>query len=184
MDREKEAYEYIKKAKQNQNPGFFSKLFSSKETRLEESLDLLEKAANIFKLLKKWQEAGDILINCAQIQRELNSDSANFFIEAAHCYSFVDSQKSIDAQNSALEVYTQTGKFQQAGKIQKQIAEKHEENLDYIKAAECFKKAGDFYKMDSMNTKSYQQGCFLKFADIISAIPNYTQCYPEAAKVS
>ena len=58
MSKEQEAYSYIKKADEKQNPGFMSKLFSSQESRLEESLDYLEKAANIFKMLKKWEEAG------------------------------------------------------------------------------------------------------------------------------
>ena len=183
VEREKEAYEYIKKASEKQNPGFFSKLFSNKESRLEESLDLLEKAANIFKLVKKWQEAGDTMMNCAKIQNELNSDCAQSYIEASHCFSFVDKEKSIEAQIKALESYVNKGRFQLAGKIQKQIAEKYEEDFEYLKAASSYKKAADFFSMESMNSKSYEQGCLLKYADLLSSLPDNKSCFPEACQV-
>lgn len=183
MDREKEAYEYIKKAESKQKPGFFEKMFSNKDSRLEESLDYLEKAGNIFKLLKKWDKAGEVMENCAKIQIELQGDPAQSFLDASHCYSFVDKDKSISTKKHALDSYVNGGRFQMAGKIQKQIAEIYEEDLDYLNAAQCFKKAGEYFSMES-NSKSYEQSCIIKFADIMCSIPDNSDCFPEACQVS
>jgi alpha-soluble NSF attachment protein len=182
-NREKEAYELIRKGKEKQNPSFFSKIFSNRESRLEESLEYFEKAANIFKLEKNWAEAGKSMEACADINIELKQDASQYLLEASHCYSFVDKEKSFKTQAKALDVYVSLGRFQQAGKIQKQIAENYEEDLEFEKAAVAFKKASEFYAME-MNSKSYEQGCLIKYADIMGSMPNNTKCFPECCNVS
>lgn len=165
--REKEAYDLIKKADSKINTGFFGSLFSSKSSRLEEALDLLEKAAHIFKLVQKWSEAGNTFERCGNIEQELSADAAKYYIEASHCFSFVDSDKSLAAKNKALEFYVQHGRFQLAGKIMKEMAEKLQEEKKFDAAAKAYKKSAEYYSMESMNSKSYQQEVLIKYADLV-----------------
>lgn len=184
MSKEHDAYDLIKKAEEKQNPGFFSKIFSSKNSRLEESLDYLEKAANIFKLLKKWEEAGNTYEKCGNIQLQLQNDPTNFLIESAHCFSFVDIKKSLAIKKKIVENYSQNGRFMNAGKYQQQIAEKYEELFDYPNAIKEYKLAADYFSMETMNAKSYEQNCLLKYCDLMCSIENNKSCYPEASDVS
>lgn len=181
--REKEAHELVKKADAKMTTGFFGSLFSSKSSRLEESLDYLEKAASIFKLCKNWEEAGRTYERCGQIEAELQADAAKYYLESAHCYSFVNLEKSVGIKHKALEIYIQQGRFQLAGKIQQEMASKFEEERDFKNAAEAFKKAGEYFSMESLNSKSYQQSCALKYADIICSIDD-KNVFPEASNVS
>lgn len=94
MDKEYEAHLLVEKAEKKLKPGFFGGLFNSKEGRFEEALDLYEKAGNIFKLSKKWFEAGECFEKCGNIEEQLKADAASHYQDAAHCFSFVD-KKSI-----------------------------------------------------------------------------------------
>lgn len=183
MNREKEAIELVKKAESKMNTGFFGSIFSSKSSRMEEALDYLEKAANIFKLVKNWEEAGKTYEKCGNIELELQADASKYYLDAAHCYSFVNLQRCAEIKKKALEIYKQQGRFQLAGKIQKEMAEKFEEEREYKQAAEAFKAAADYFSMESMNSKSYQQSCLLKYADLLCIMED-AKPFPEAADVS
>jgi alpha-soluble NSF attachment protein len=90
MDTELDAYNLVTKAEKKLKPGFLGGLFSSKDSRMEEALDLYEKAGNIFKLSKKWFEAGECFEKCGEIEEKLKTDPANHYQDAAHCFSFID----------------------------------------------------------------------------------------------
>lgn len=180
--KEYEANNLIKKAESKLNTGFFGSLFSSKISRLEEALDYFDKAANIYKLCKKWELAGDTYEKCGKLEEEMNEDAAKYYIEASHCYSFICLNKSVNIKKKALEYYVKQGRFQLAGKLEKEIADKFEEEKEYKKAAESFKKAEEYFSMESLNSRSYQQTCSLKYADICCCI-NEKEAYPETADV-
>ena len=91
--REKEALKLIETANKKIKGSFFSNLFNSQSSRQEEALDLFEKAGNMFKLEKNWEKAGECFEKCGEIEEKLDSDPASHYLEASHCYSFVN-QKS------------------------------------------------------------------------------------------
>ena len=182
ISKEQEAHDLIKKAESKLTTGFFGSLFSSKSSRLEEALDFYDKAANIYKLCKKWELAGITYEKCGKVEEDLNEDAAKYYIEASHCYSFVNLEKSVLIKKKALEIYVKQGRYQLAGKLEKDMADKYEEEKQYKEAAASFKKAADYFSMESMNSKSYQQTCNLKYADIICCISD-KEAFPEACDV-
>lgn len=93
MDREYEARTLVEKAEKKLKPGFFAKMMGSQESRLEEALDLYEKAGNMFKLVKKWYEAGECFEKCGDITLKLKSESASHFNDASHCFAQVDKKR-------------------------------------------------------------------------------------------
>jgi len=180
---ENDANQLVQKAKTKINPGFFGKVFSSHSSRLEEALDYYEKAANIYKLNKKWYEAGECYENCAKILDELGSDnSAGHYSDAVHCFNFVDKKKSNENLNKCLKVYEKKGRFQQAGKIQKQMAEELESDMKYEEAIIAYRKAGEYFSMENLNSRSYEQGCLLKQADLM-CVSNHAETLEQATKV-
>lgn len=183
MDRNSEAFQLISKAEKKLKPGFFEKMFSSKESRLEEALDLYEKAATMFKLQKKWFEAGECYEKCSQIEEELGSDNAaGHYHDASHCFNFVDKQRAAENLNKCLKVYEKLGRFQMAGKTQKQMAEEFEADFSYEQAIQAYKRAAEYFSMENLNSKSYENGCLLKQADLM-CISNHKDVLEECVKV-
>ena len=69
-----------------------------------------------------------------------------------------------------------------AGKLEKQIAEDFESELKYDDAINSYKKAAEFFSMESLNSKSYEQACSLKVADLMCE-NNHEDAYKEGKVV-
>jgi len=136
----------------------------------------------MFKLSKNWDKAGECFQKCGETEEKLNSDPASHYLEASHCYSFIDQQKSAEILNRVLLIYEKGGRFQMAGKIQKQMAEKAEDDVKYDLAVTYYKKAADYFSMENTNSKSFEQGCLLKAADLMSQ-NDLPGTYDHAAKI-
>ena len=169
MDRSREnPDDLVRKARSKLTPGFFGKMFSSKESRLEEALELYEAAANIYKMKKDWEHAGSSFEECAKISIDLSSDSAsNYYNEAAHCYKFTNAEKRQLMLDNSIKIYEDRGKFQQAGKLTKEMANELEIEANYPLAIEKYQKAAELFAMESQNTRSLEQQCLLKVADLM-----------------
>ncbi len=166
-DKEKEAKDFIKKGEAKMNPGFFSSLFGSKNQKYEEAIECFERAGQIYKLLQNWKEAAVLFEKCGDIQMKIENDTAKYYLEASHAYSFFDVNKSAASKKKAIQFYIDNGKFQNAGRLMWEIAEKLSENRNYKEAATAYKESANYYSMENSNMKSYEQGSLIKYADII-----------------
>jgi hypothetical protein len=63
------------------------------------------------------------------------------------------------------------------------MAEKCENDLEYELAINYYKKAADYFSMENTNSKSFEQQCLLKAADLMCQT-SYTNAYQEATKVN
>ena len=175
--------EMVRKARSKLAPGFFAKMFSSKESREDEAAELFKSAANIYKIRKDWKKAGDTYEEIARLEEQQGSNSAYVaYQDAARCYSFIDKTKSNQCLDRAIESCVKTGKYMQAGKTAKDIANELEENLDYANAIDKYKKAAEYFSMETQNTKSMQQQCLLKVADLM-CVSNHKDMFSEAPKI-
>ena len=175
--------ELVRRARSKLAPGFFGKMFSSKESRIDEAMDLLKSAANIYKIRKNWQKAGETYEELGRLDGESGGGMGySFYQDAAHCFSFVDKVRSDQNLDRAIESCEKAGKYMQAGKMAQRIANEFEENFNYEKAIEKYKKAAEYYAMESQNTKSMQQQCLLKVADLM-CISNHKDMLTEAPKI-
>ena len=175
--------ELVRRARSKLAPGFFGKMFSSKESRIDEAMDLLKSAANIYKIRKNWQKAGETYEELGRLDGESGGGMGySFYQDAAHCFSFVDKVRSDQNLDRAIESCEKAGKYMQAGKMAQRIANEFEENFNYEKAIEKYKKAAEYYAMESQNTKSMQQQCLLKVADLM-CISNHKDMFTEAPKI-
>ena len=175
--------ELVRKAHSKLTPGFLGKMFSSKESRQEEATDLLTSAANIYKIRKDWKKAGETYEEIARLEVEQGGSTAYVHYQnAAHCFSFVDKARSNQMLDAAIESCVKVGKYMQAGKTAQRIATECEENFDYPNAIDKYKKAAEYFAMESQNTKSMQQQCLLKVADLM-CISNHKDMFTEAPKI-
>ncbi|KAI9203067.1 soluble NSF attachment protein [Polychytrium aggregatum] len=142
--------------------------------KLDEAAELYAKAANSFKLAKKWQEAGDAYISQANVMKKLNEtdEAASSYLNASKCYKKTNPLDAINALQKAVEILVERGRFQSAASNQKQIAEIYEnEIIDPEKTLHAYELAADWYTTEESNAQA--NACWLKVAHYAAQLEQY-----------
>ncbi|KAJ3016409.1 hypothetical protein HKX48_004050 [Thoreauomyces humboldtii] len=153
--------------------------------KLEDAADLYSKAANAFKLAKKWKEAGDAFMSKADVLIRLKErdEASSAYVEAAKCFKKNSPSDAVAALQQAVEILTERGRFQQAANNQKQIAEIYETDLaDFEKAMHAYELAADWYHGEDSNAQS--NACTLKVGMFAAQIGQYEKAIEKFEKVA
>merc|ERR1711916_186001 len=84
-----------------------------------------------------------------------------------------------------VEFYTDEGRFSLAAKLQNQLAELYEEQMDITNAMEAYQTAGDYHEGEG--STSTANGAFLKVAGYAAELQNYDRAieiYENVARTS
>jgi len=113
-------------------------------------------AANTYKCLKAWKEAGEAFMKAAEGDTAAGEpeEAARRKISAASCFKKIDPARAVDAIQQSIQVFLKSGRFHLAASHEKEIGEIYESLLDDPKnAAIYYERAGDRYAAeDSMAT--------------------------------
>lgn len=152
-------------AEKKMRKGGFMSMFSG--PKLDEAQELYQKAGNQFKLAHEWNDAADCYVQFAFVSERLGiaTDHAQGFIEAANCLKKVSAQSSLEWFDKAIEIYTGNGRYQQAAKTLKVVAELLEQENEAEKSIEYYKRAADMFEMDE-HSKSAISQCKVKLAEL------------------
>lgn len=180
-DQKGKGEEYLQKAKKKLN-GW--SLFSNKN---EDAAELLEKAANSFKLSKSWAKAGDAYANLAECYLKLDSkhEAANAYAEAGHNYKKIDPEVAVKYLKEAVELFKEIGRLSMCARYCKEIAEICEQKLDPEMANEQYTIAADYFEMEGVSTTANQ--CKIKIAEFSARMEEYPRAieiYEEIARYS
>jgi alpha-soluble NSF attachment protein len=145
------------------------------------------KAANLYKLAKKMEEAGQAFIRAAELQIKLNSkhEAASNYVNASNALKKSSLQDAVNCLRTAVELYTDDGRFSIAAKHQKEIGELYEQELDFENAIEAYQTAGEYYEGENSNSAANQ--CWLKVAQFSAQLEKYDKAieiYEKVAKAS
>lgn len=171
--------------KVNTKPGLFG-MFTRKEAKFEDAYDMLQQAANIFKMNKKWARAADAYEESAKLQELLQTphEVATCFVEAGKMRKKVDAKGCIEPFQKAAKVYAGLSRFSFAAKYSIEIAEILEKDVvDLERAIAVFEEAADYAEMDS-SAESTKAKAQIKIAALSAQIENYdraTELYEEIA---
>ena len=152
-------------------------------TKYEEAAEFYSKAGNCFKVSNLWQEAGDAYMKAADVlQKHVKSqhEASAALMDAGNCYKRVSPPDAIGAFRGAISNYCEAGRFNQAAKLQKEIAEMYEGDSNAPEAIENFVQAATFFETEK--SKSMANQCMAKVAELCSSVlqpPDYAR----AAKV-
>ncbi|CAG8432808.1 11488_t:CDS:2 [Diversispora eburnea] len=126
--------------------------------KFEEAAELYNKAANTFKLAKRWKEAGDAFTKAANMQVQLNErdEAASTFISASKCY------------RKTIEILTDRGRFQAAAGHQKDIAQIYESDLVDLEKA----------------MQALANNCLLKVATFAATLEQYDKAIEKFEQVA
>lgn len=174
-DNEQKGMQLIAEAekKLNSSKGFFGSLFGG-SSKQEEASELYVRAANTFKMAKKWSAAGEAFCKSAVIQLQLGSkhEAATHYVDAGNCYKKGDPNEAVNCFLKAVEIYTDMGRFTIAAKHHVTIAEIYESELvDIEKAISSYEQAADYYKGEESNSSANK--CLLKVAQYAAQLEMY-----------
>ncbi|CAG8498240.1 10147_t:CDS:2 [Paraglomus brasilianum] len=153
--------------------------------KFEEASELYNKAANTFKLGKRWKEAGDAFMKSAQMQIQLNErdEAAMTYIAASKCYKKGCPEESIMALKSAIEILTDRGRFQSAAGHQKEIAQIYESELiDLDRAIQAYELAADWYAAEEATALA--NNCLVKVAHFAATLEQYDKAIEKFEQVA
>jgi len=160
-----------KKAKSS--TGFLGSMFGG-NSKLEEAAELYVRAANTFKMAKKWSAAGGAFTESANLQLRLacKHEAATNYVDAGNCYKKADPNEAVSCLTKAIEIYTDMGRFTLAAKHHITIAEIYEsEVVDIDKAISNYEQAADYYKGEESNSAANK--CMLKVAQYAAHMEKY-----------
>lgn len=153
--------------------GFLGSLFGS-SSRMEEACEMYARAANMFKMAKKWSAAGSAFCEAANLHLKNGSrhDAATCFVDAGTCYKKSDPQEAVNCHLKAIEIYTDMGRFTIAAKHHMTIAEIYEaEIVDIEKAMSHYEQAADYFKGEESTSSANK--CMLKVAAYAAQLEQY-----------
>uniref|UniRef100_A0A3B4CGT4 N-ethylmaleimide-sensitive factor attachment protein, alpha a n=1 Tax=Pygocentrus nattereri TaxID=42514 RepID=A0A3B4CGT4_PYGNA len=130
--KEKEAMALMAEAdKKMKTSGSFFGTFFGSSSKAEEACDMYVRAANMLKMAKNWNAAGDAFCKAAKLRLQIQSkhDAAVNFIDAGNAYKKADPQEAIKCLGRAIDIYTDMGRFTIAAKHHISIAEIYESDL-------------------------------------------------------
>merc|ERR1712083_88225 len=148
-------------------------------------MGILGRAANLFKMAKKWNEAGNTFCKIANhhISQGNKHDAATNFVDSANCYKKTDPKEAAASLQKAIDIYTDMGRFNIAAKHHQSVAELFEtEAADLDKAMQHYETAADYFKGEESISSANK--CMLKVAQYAAQLENYEkaiQIYEQVA---
>ena len=144
--------------------------------KYDEAADLYQKAANQFKLAKDWQSAADCFCSFAfcSAKAGMPSEESAGYVDAARCLKNISASESVEWFEKAASIYAAAGRFNQAAKIIKEMAEIFETSSNEKKALDYYQKAQDMFALDD-HSKSQVTACALKRAEMLGEMDMFEE---------
>jgi len=161
---EQRAREHIAEGEKALNPGIWTKITGGSHNKFDDAAAAFTKAGNVYKMLKKWDEGGNIFERAAQTYIQANSshEAATAYQNASNCYKNTSMPDAVRCLEAACDIYAADGKFSLAAKHHKTMAEMFEKEMDLDKSSTHYDRAADFF--DNENQPSSARTCRLKVA--------------------
>jgi len=154
----------------------------------DEAVEMFTKAANMFKMAKKWNQAANTFTKVANhhVQEGSKHDAATNCVEAANCYKKTDPKQAALSLQKAIDIYTDMGRFIIAAKHHQTVAELFEcEVGDLEIAIHHYEIAADYFKGEESTSSATK--CLLKVAEYAAQLNNYVkaiQIYEQVACIA
>jgi len=148
--------------------------FGSKSHKYEDAAELYTKAAKQYQLAKAYIDAGNAFMKACDCYSHSSYGAYNIatcYIQAAHSFSKQDVPAGIAAMLKGISLLSEDGKFSQAAKYEKELAEMFETLGDLDNAIKHYEIAGEYFDMEG--SKATGAGCLEKIIPIVSDKGDY-----------
>lgn len=176
-DNEQKAAQLVAEAERDLGgkTGFFSFLFGG-SSKTDEALEKMARAGNLFKMAKKWNEAGKTFTKIANhhLKTGTKHDAATNYVESANCYKKTDPKVAAGSLMKAIDIYTDMGRFSIAAKQHQAVAELYEGGLAEVELViQHYQTAADYFKGEESNSAANK--CLVKVAEYSAETEKYDQ---------
>ncbi len=150
------------------------------QNKYQEAYEFYKKAAIHFILEKEWykayrayREAGDICLEHLKIRYE----ALNMYSEMSKCLEKVDETGAIEViKKKMIELYVEEGRYEEAGKYEKELGERYEKIDEYQNAIDEYQLATEYFKLDNKkNSFTLYIECLNKIALLNGRLHKYSQ---------
>ncbi|XP_014676680.1 PREDICTED: alpha-soluble NSF attachment protein-like [Priapulus caudatus] len=184
---EQKAMQLIAEAqkKSKGSSGLFGSFFGSGSGKQEEAAELYIRAANMFKMAKKWSAAGTAFCDAAEIHLKMQSkhEAAQNYVDASTSFKKSDPEEAVRTLSKGIEIFTDMGRFTIAAKHHITMAEIYESDIvDLEKAMQNYQKAADYYAGEE--SKSSANKCLLKVAQYAAQLGQFEKAIEIYEKVA
>ncbi|CAM9877666.1 unnamed protein product [Chrysoparadoxa australica] len=148
--------------------GLFASVFGSNTQKMEDAAELFGKAANCYKVSRKWDDAGKLYMRTAGLHEKLGSahEAASSYVEAGKCFKHNSPSDAVQSMTSAVTHYIEMGRFNQAARMLKDIGDMYDADGNYEDAKQCLQQAADYFAGE--NSTQSANACQVKVATIMS----------------
>jgi len=152
--------------------------------KMEDAIELYDKAAAQFKLSKQWKDAGDTYTKMAELSEKIknDSDAVNFYTSAARAYQNEDSKLAVAAYRLVVTKHMAADQFGTAAKDWKEIAKMEEKEGRNKEASEAWEKAATCHEAE--NGKAAANQCLINVARIAATMEDYKRAIELYEKVA
>jgi len=145
-------------------------------SKQEAAVEYYIKAANLWILSKNNEKAAECFLKSAEYtHKNMEYQLPGLFIKAAQVSKKVNLKVAIDAFHKAIVIYLDNGKFGQAAKYEKGIAELLEEENDLLGALHPYLAAAEYFELDNLHHQA--RTCLAKAGDIYAALGDFSKAY-------
>jgi alpha-soluble NSF attachment protein len=156
----------------NIEKSYFS--LGSKSQKYEDAAELFTKAAKQYQLAKAYIDAGNAFLKACECYSHSSYGTyhiASCYIQAAQSFSKQDIHIGIDAMHKGINLLLEDGKFSQAAKYEKELAEMFETIGDLNNAIKHYEIASEYFDMEG--SKATGASCREKIIPIIAVQGDY-----------
>ena len=135
----------------------------------DELSELYSQAANLFKLGKNMQKASECSLKASNHYEKINDSysQANAILDAAHITRTYSETSSIPLYKKAASIHGKDGRFHQAARITREVADLLKNSYNFSDASKLYKEAADYAALDQYGSSTKSQ-CLLLYAEITS----------------
>ena len=154
-------------------------------SKQDDGIEMLGRAANLYKMAKKWDEAGNTFTKVANVQLTNGNkhDAATNFVDASNCFKKNDPNRAAQSLQSAIDIFTENGRFAIAAKHHQTIAEMYESQTgDLDKAMQHYETSAEYFRGEESHSSANK--CMLKVAEYCATLEKYEkaiQIYEQCA---
>jgi alpha-soluble NSF attachment protein len=160
------------------NTGMLESIFGfGKSQKYEDASQSFSQAGNSYKVANNWQSAGEMFLKAADINQMVSdssqTDTINYIVEAGNSFKKISPVDAINAFQKAIQLYSSSGRYDQAAKYYKEIAEIFETDGNMDEALNSYQSAADIFSSNNAKTKA--DPCLLKIATISCEKDDFTR---------
>ena len=142
-----------------------------------QAVDLFDKAGNLFKLNKDWENAKKAYVRAAQVSQILGQgfETSNFYCSAAKMCKNYSTKEAITYFNESVKIDLENNRLSQVARSYQEIAELEVKNGDLKTAINAYQKTADYYLASDSKSKSNQMS--LNVAHYSAEIGDFKKAY-------